>query len=287
MVQLIDSDIKTREVTQWRGVHVLHYSGSTCSQKLRIFLNLKGTPWHSRLIDLPKHENYSPWFLGVNPRGLVPVFVHDGKVHIESNDIITYLERAFPTPRLIPAGHEQEIAKLLHHEDDLHLDLRALSFRFIFDRKGPPRSPELLKIYEDNGSGTVHGIKDKGKAVQIDFCRRAADEGFPDQMVRESVLRFKTEFEALDETLRSSPYLFGDALSVVDIAWFIYAHRLELCGYPLRRRHPHLSTWFDKLARRQEFRKEISLPPRLLEQITSVQRSHRESGRTLETIAAI
>ena len=79
-------------------MHVLHYAGSTCSQKLRIFLNLKGIGWQSHPIDLSKHENYWPWFLGINPRGLVPVLVHDGKVHIESNDIITYLEAAFPAP---------------------------------------------------------------------------------------------------------------------------------------------------------------------------------------------
>jgi glutathione S-transferase len=287
MVQLVDSDIKTREVMEWRGLHVLHYSGSTCSQKLRIFLNLKGIPWQSHLIDLPQHENYSPWFLGINPRGLVPVLVHDGKVHIESNDIITYLEEAFPSPRLIPAGHEHEIAKLLHHEDDLHLDLRALSFRFIFDRKGPPRSAELLKAYEDNGSGTVQGVKDQEKTAQIEFWKHAADAGFTDAIVKEASLRFKMAFESLDETLRASQYLFGDTLSVVDIAWFIYANRLQLCGYPLRRCHPHLGKWFDELAQRSEFNKEITLPPKLLENITSARQRHLTSGQTLELIAAI
>ena len=125
MVQLIDSDIKTREVLGWKGVHVLHFAGSSCSQKLRIFLNLKGIPWESHPIDLPGNENFRPWFLGINPRGLVPVLVHDGAVHIESNDIIQHLEKAFPEPRLIPAGHENEVAALLRHEDDLHLDLRT------------------------------------------------------------------------------------------------------------------------------------------------------------------
>ena len=47
MVQLVDSDIKTREVLGWKGVHVLHFMGSSCSQKLRIFLNLKNIPWQS------------------------------------------------------------------------------------------------------------------------------------------------------------------------------------------------------------------------------------------------
>ena len=38
MLQLVDSDIKTREVLDWNGVHVLHFMGSSYSQKLRIFL---------------------------------------------------------------------------------------------------------------------------------------------------------------------------------------------------------------------------------------------------------
>jgi hypothetical protein len=34
-------------------------------------------------VDLPGNENMQPWFLGINPRGLVPLLVHDGAVHIE------------------------------------------------------------------------------------------------------------------------------------------------------------------------------------------------------------
>jgi hypothetical protein len=44
MVQLVDSDIRTRNVLAWKGVHVLHFMGSSCSQKLRIFLNLSPPP---------------------------------------------------------------------------------------------------------------------------------------------------------------------------------------------------------------------------------------------------
>ena len=147
MVQLVDSDIKTREVLGWKGVHVLHFMGSSCSQKLRVFLNLKGIPWQSHPIDLPGNENMQPWFLGINPRGLVPVLVDDGAVHIESNDIIQYLEKKFPAPKLIPAGHENEVAALLKHEDDLHLDLRTLSFRFVFAPPGPPKPAAALRSY--------------------------------------------------------------------------------------------------------------------------------------------
>jgi glutathione S-transferase len=257
MVQLIDSDIKTREVLGWRGVHVLHFSGSSCSQKLRIFLNLKGIPWESHPIDLPANENFQPWFLGINPRGLVPVLVHDGAVHIESNDIIQYLEKTFPAPKLIPAGHENEVASLLRHEDDLHLDLRTLSFRFVFAPPGPPKSADALASYAANGSGTVQGVADHEKAIQIAFWENAAKEGITDGAARASAQKFRKEFEALDRQLASRLYLMGDALSVLDIAWFIYAYRLSLAGYPFERLHPRVAAWEAKLEARPEFIREI------------------------------
>jgi hypothetical protein len=68
------------------------------------------------------------------------------------------MEKVFPEPRLIPVGHEKEVAALLKHEDDLHLDLRTLSFRFVFNPPGPPKTPEQLKKYRTNGTGTLKGI---------------------------------------------------------------------------------------------------------------------------------
>ena len=285
MVQLIDSDIKTREVLGWKGVHVLHFMGSSCSQKLRIFLNLKGIKWESHLVDLFTNENFRPWFLGINPRGLVPVLVHDGTVHIESNDIIQYLEKTFPTPKLIPAGHENEVAALLKHEDDLHLDLRTLSFRFVFAPPGPPKPAEALKSYGASGSGTVQGAKDRDKEIQIEFWERAAREGFTDERARTSAQKFRTEFEALDKRLAQHPYLMGDTSSVLDIAWFIYAHRLSLAGYPIARLHPRVGAWVDKLRVRPEFSKEIAMPPESVVRLEATRRAQTQAGKTLETVA--
>jgi glutathione S-transferase len=285
MVQLVDSDIKTREVLGWKGIHVLHFMGSSCSQKLRIFLNLKGIKWESHLIDLPTNENFSPWFLGINPRGLVPVLVHDGRVHIESNDIIRYLEQTFPTPKLIPAAHENEVAALLKHEDELHLDLRTLSFRFVFAPPGPPKPADALKSYAANGSGTVQGTKDRDKEIQIEFWERAAREGFTDERVRASARKFRAEFDALEKRLAQHPYLMGGDLSALDIAWFIYAHRLSLAGYPIARLHPAVSGWVEKLRALPEFSKEIAMPPESEVRLAATRRAQTQAGNTLETVA--
>ena len=283
MVQLVDSDIRTREVLGWQGVHVLHFVGSSCSQKLRIFLNLKKIPWQSHPIDLPSNENMQPWFLGINPRGLVPVLVHDGAVHIESNDIIQYLEERFPTPWLIPAGHEKVVAALLKHEDDLHLDLRTLSFRFVFAPPGPPKPASALESYIVNGSGTVQGAKDREKQVQIEFWQRAAREGFTDAQARASALKFRVEFDGLDKTLAKQPYLMGGHLSVLDIAWLIYEHRLSLAGYPFERLHPHVHAWAERLRAMPEFAKEVTQLRHSAEQVDRIRRA--QAGKTLATIA--
>ena len=66
------------------------------------------------------------------------------------------------------------------------------------------------------------------KHIQIEFWQRAAKEGFTDERARASAQKFRAEFDALDKRLAAAPYLMGDAVSVLDIAWFIYANRLSL-----------------------------------------------------------
>ena len=70
-MKLDRSDIKTEEILDWKGIHLFHFSGSACSQKLRIFFNIKKINWNSHVINLIKQEQFSKWFLGINPRGLV------------------------------------------------------------------------------------------------------------------------------------------------------------------------------------------------------------------------
>ena len=99
----------------------------------------------------------------------------------------------------------------------------------------------------------MQGSKDHDKDIQIEFWERAAREGFTDDRSRASAQKFRVEFDKLDKRLAQHPYLMGDTLSVLDIAWFIYAHRLSLAGYPLARLHPRVSAWVEKLRARPEF----------------------------------
>ena len=287
MVQLLEGDIRTTEVLGWKGVHLFHFHHSSCSQKTRIVLNLKGVDWQAHPVDISRDENLNPRFLGINPRGLVPVLVIDGAVHIESNDIVSLLDSQFPEPRLIPAGREAETADLLRHEDDLHHDLRTVSFRFTHKRPREPKSADALAEYRAGGSGTVLGVRDANKDAEIAFWERIARDGITDEAIRVSAGKFRRSFEDLDRKLADAPYILGERLSIADIAWFIYVNRLIRCGYPVERLHARLFAWFGKLRARDEFAREVTVPSELQKAVEENQRRQREAGQTLIDVAGL
>ena len=45
------------------------------------------------LVEIDLYGGKPKWFLDLNPKGLVPVLRHDGRVICESNDICEYLEQ--------------------------------------------------------------------------------------------------------------------------------------------------------------------------------------------------
>ena len=287
MVKLLREDIRTPEVLDWDGLHLFHFWGSSCSQKTRICFNLKGINWNSHIIDLGNGENYTEYYLGINPRGLVPTLVIDGEVHIESNDIITLVDERFPNIPLIPAGLGAEVAKLLDHEDELHLDLRTVTFRFTQPRGREPRSKDTLRKYRDGGSGTVLGKADRDKEREIRFWETVAAIGITDDAVRTSVGRFQKKFEELDRGLAENVNLLGETLTVFDVAWVIYVNRLVRCGYPLARLHPNLDRWFWSLRNRQEFDKELTVSPDLQKAVENHHAHQRKTGTTLVDVAGL
>ena len=287
MPKLLESDISTREVLEWKGLHLFNFIFSSCSQKLRIVLNLKGIPWESHPINLRENENYTEWFLGINPRGLLPVLVHDGAVYIESNDILEYLERTFPNPPLIPDGMAAQVHEELLMEDDLHMDIRTLTFRFIFGASGgPAKDPEALRKYEVAG-GTIDGQEDNQKLKEISFFKKANSDGIGDEQVRIASGRLHERLTKLNSRLEQQPYLMGDMLTAVDIVWFIYCTRIEMAGYPVSRLHPYLGGWHAGLMLNPKFSNEVAPPPPLIEMVNKYHSELKSAGTRLVDIAGL
>ena len=256
-MKLLSSDIKTKEILDWKGVHLLNYQFSACSMKTRIYLNLKKIPFTSHQINLSAGENFSEWFQGINPRSLVPVLIHDGEVHIESNDILEYLEGCYKESPLIPENMEEKIKELLKFEDNLHVDIRNITFKFLVPRflnKGKSVQPKA------KNKATLNGELDSMDDVNRNFWEHYEKYGITDEDASRSLIRFRTALEDLNDQLEDNPYILGAELSLVDIAWFIYATRIQHANYPLQRLHPNVSGWYERLYANVLFRKEVRRP---------------------------
>ena len=256
-MKLLSSDIKTKEILDWKGVHLLNYQFSACSMKTRIYLNLKKIPFTSHQINLSAGENFSEWFQGINPRSLVPVLIHDGEVHIESNDILEYLEGCYKESPLIPENMEEKIKELLKFEDNLHVDIRNITFKFLVPQFLNKRKSVQPKA---KNKATLNGELDSMDDVNRNFWEHYEKYGITDEDASRSLIRFRTALEDLNDQLEDSPYILGAELSLVDIAWFIYATRIQHANYPLQRLHPNVSGWYERLYANVLFRKEVRRP---------------------------
>ena len=97
-----------KSVEKFKGLHLYHGGISNCSMRVRMTLIEKGLDWESHHLDLKKKENISDSYFGINPNGLVPTLVDNGVVHIESNEIIDYLDQTYAQPSL-RSGDEIEL----------------------------------------------------------------------------------------------------------------------------------------------------------------------------------
>jgi glutathione S-transferase len=85
------------------------FGNSVCCQKVRITMRAKALNWESIKVDLFKTEQYDPNYLKLNPKGVVPTLVHDGKPVIESTLICEYIDDTFlQLPQLIPTDPWQQ-----------------------------------------------------------------------------------------------------------------------------------------------------------------------------------
>ena len=102
---------------------------------MRIALNLKQLDYHTHSIHLLKNkgENWQSEYMSINPQGLVPALEDQGKVYIQSQAIIEYLEETYPKPSIIPAdksarAYVRALAQIIACEIHPLNNLRVLDY---------------------------------------------------------------------------------------------------------------------------------------------------------------
>ena len=79
-------ETKNGKVKKLAGLHLYHDPLSSCAMRVRMGLAEKNLPWQSHIIDLAKMEHATAEYQSINPSGLVPTLIHDGRTYIGRRD---------------------------------------------------------------------------------------------------------------------------------------------------------------------------------------------------------
>jgi glutathione S-transferase len=96
---------------------------SSASRRVRLCLEEKELAFEGHIVDMTKMEHHAPEYLKINPNGVIPTLIHDGKPLHESGTICEYLDEVFATPSLRPAApYERALMRnwIRHIDERIH-----------------------------------------------------------------------------------------------------------------------------------------------------------------------
>ena len=232
-----------------------HYWSSVCSQKARMCLAEKKIPWDSRHVDLFRFDNYSDWYTKLNPKNVVPTLVHDGRVIIESNVILEYLEDVFPQIRLRPDdAYERAMMRLwiYNSEEMAHWNVNTCSHNLRHAKRMEARytKEELLRA-ADQCSNPMIGLRLK-RRLAVGVSAEEEDEAYEklEFMLRQMELR-----------LAEAAWLAGASFSLADVAMAPMINRIEVLARPemiAADRKPRVADWWQRIQARPGYQTAFS-----------------------------
>ena len=228
-----------------KGLHLFHFVMSNCSQRVRLALEEKGLTWTSHHLDLSKNEHVTPEYQALNPKGVVPTLVHDGKVIVESNDILSYLEEQFPDPPLVPEDNSmaEVMADCMRLSGATQDAMKVITFDLLF-RHFKTVSDDELEFLEKNRNNKdilqfTKDFKEDGDAWRERVT--SANQIMSDTLTK------------LNSVLEKTPWLSGEEYGLADISWVVNAQRLIQIKYPFDN-FPKLVDWCERAIARPAYK---------------------------------
>jgi glutathione S-transferase len=199
----------------------LHHAGmSVCSEKVRILLAERGTPFIGHMLDLRAGDQQKPEYLKLNPNAVVPTIVHDGNVVIESNIILEYLAEALPGPSLVtssPLGRTRMRYWTKQLDESLHQLTSVISFAIGFRY-------QLLAKPREEALTVLRKIPDPFRRErQLDIY----EKGVESTHFAPAIRRFDKMLADMEKELDRGQWLAGADYSLADIAFTPYVNRLD------------------------------------------------------------
>lgn len=233
-----------------------HMWPSTCSKKVRICLAEKDLEWHSEVVETsPVEQHLEPWYLALNPNGVVPTLVHDDKIIIESCVILEYLDDVFPAVPLRPQDPGERAAMrvwLDRSESVFHRYINVLSHnRFMARFLGALSRDEKLARARRQPRVATRAERERRYAYGIS----AAEEDLAKAVLGECL-------DDMEKTLLDQLWLAGDEYSLADIAMVPFLQRFEVNDLPDLldwNKRPNVGDWWARIKSRTAYDEGMAL----------------------------
>ncbi|MCA1300466.1 glutathione S-transferase family protein [Stappia indica] len=227
---------------------------SPCAQKVRITLAEKGLSHEIRQVDLPGKENLQPWYLKLNPAGVVPTLTDGDHVIRESSLICEYLDEAYPEAgRALrsPAAHlRAEMRLWMKHVDTaLHPSCGALQWPLVM-------RPRLLAMPEEKARALIEQVVE---APRRERQKRLYAQGLDAPDVAAAVATYRATILRMEATLAAGDWLQGDEFGLSDIVVAPYFQTLvQFCWTDLFSRDcPRVTDWLERVRARESWQQGI------------------------------
>lgn len=238
-------------------LELYHNNISVCAQKVRLVLAEKNVPWVNRHLSLAKGEHLTPEFKKLNPRGVVPVIVHDGHTIIESTVICEYLDEVFPNPPLKPKDPvERALMRLWTKLPDeiLHTACATVSFAISFGQQ----------LKKQAGAGLEQRLQKMPDPARRERQRALIEKGIETPFFKDHIKVFEKTVAEMEAQLAKTAWLASDGYSLADAEITPYIERVDRLGLaglwePDR---PHVADWFKRIKARPSYKLAITdFPP--------------------------
>jgi glutathione S-transferase len=236
-------------------LELYHNNISVCAQKVRIVLAEKNVPWTNHHMSLAKGEQLTPEFKKMNPRGVVPVLVHDGNIIVESSVICAYLDEVFPAPPLMPKNPVERATMRLWcklPDDVLHTACATVSFAISFGRQLKQRA----------GAGLEERLMKMPDPARRERQRALIEKGIEAPFFRDHIKVFDKTFAEIEAQLGKTKWLAADAFTLADVEITPYVERIDRLGLAaMWDQRPRLADWFARVKARSSFAAIADYPP--------------------------
>ncbi|WP_338662904.1 glutathione S-transferase family protein [Pararoseomonas sp. SCSIO 73927] len=228
---------------------VLHHAWrSSASRRVRLMLEEKGLPYEGRVVDMAAMEHHAPGYLRINPNGVVPTLLHDGRPLHESGTICEYLDETFPDPPLRPgdAYRRALMRNWIRHIDERIGHLIVFNWRHRLQAAAAAWSDAEL----------AEKVSRIPSAERQEAWRRVARRPFTEEERAEARAKLIALLGRMEEALGPSGWLVGDRLSIADIAAVPFVKRIEEEIAPdqvTRAAHPGVAAWWARIQARPAF----------------------------------